>query len=269
MRDHRTPQPANPIVQALTSAIGAGVMLHGWDGAATFCNAQAASLLGLSQEASLEGALHEVLDHAIREDGAAFPPDDFPPTIVARTGAPVREAIMGIQRPSGALSWILVHSAAVLEPGPDGVSVATTFHDVTHLALLEELVALQVAIATLPVGVVVGESPRCGGPRILACNSQFREMVGLSPPEGATANAAGYRIFEPDRRTEVAPEEWPGRKAARLRQPVPGVELHVLRADGAWRVLEVSAAPVRTAAQGRAPAAVVVAVDVSGRRPAR
>jgi PAS domain-containing protein len=134
---------------------------------------------------------------------------------------------------------------------------------VTEHVLVEELLALQAAVASLPIGVVVGEIPPGGGIRIVAYNDRFREMVGAPPPEGRAVAGVGYRVFKPDRLTELPPDEWPGPKAARLGRAIHGVELHVLRSDGSWRVLLTSAAPVHAGGGGRNPGAVVVALDVT------
>ncbi len=269
MRDEGSRRPGDPISRVLSGALGVGVLLHDGAGRCVHCNAAGLSLLGLPDGEPSGRALEEVWRRAIREDGTPFPADTFPPAIVARTGGAVTDVVMGVQRSTGALNWIRIQSAPIPPADPDGVAVVTTLQEVTERGLLEQLLALQAALTTLPVGVVVGESSPGGRPRVMAYNDHFREMVGSPPPEGDTVKEMHYRVFEPDRRTELAPAEWPGPKAARLGQAIHGVELHVLRSDGTWRVLLTSAVPFRSASDSATAGAVVVALDVTSLRPAR
>jgi PAS domain-containing protein len=189
--------------------------------------------------------------------------------VALRTGKSVRNVVMGVYRQDGVVAWIRVDSEPVAPQGADPIVVVTTFREIAEPRLTEELRALQSAIAPLPIGVVVGESPPGSRPRILAYNDQFRQMVGDLPAEGSEARGMTYRIFRADRQTELAPEDWPGCRAARLGEAVSDPELHVLRGDGSWRVLTVSAAPVKTGSDNQGYCAVEVALDITEHRPAQ
>ncbi len=258
-------KPVDAVLRELAVAVHVGVLLHDGTGAVVFCNPAGEAILGTTQDRLHDRGGGTLPWEAVDEDGAPFPAAAFPPLVAVRTGEPVRDVTMGVQRHDGALVWLRLDAEPV---AGDGIAVVTTFREVTEQRLLEELLALQSALATLPVGIVIGENPPGRSPRVLAYNEHFRRMVGAPPAEGSHVGAIHYRIFAPDRRTELAPEEWPGPRAARLGRSIRDVELHVLRDDGTWRILEVSAAPVRSGTHARPHGAVVVAIDVTEQRRA-
>lgn len=95
-------------------------------------NGSAQRILGLKED---EISGRKTLDpswRAIREDGSAFPPEEYPAVLTIRTGMPHSGVVMGVPRPNGPLSWISINSRP-LPPdesgGPSGC--VASFTDVT------------------------------------------------------------------------------------------------------------------------------------------
>lgn len=66
----------------------------------------------------------------LREDGSAMPPDEYPSSRTLRDGVPIRNFVMGIERPDSPTVWLLVSSAPIGDSAlPEMVVVS--FTDVT------------------------------------------------------------------------------------------------------------------------------------------
>ena len=69
----------------------------------------------------------------IQDDGSPFPGEQHPIAITLETGAPQREVLMGVHKPTGELSWISINSSPLLLPGqPLPYAAVATFTDVTE-----------------------------------------------------------------------------------------------------------------------------------------
>lgn len=152
----------------------------------------------------------------------------------------------------------------------DGAIIGVIGHasDVTARRRAVELEALQRAIAHLPIGVVVVRLGDDGVTVVLAQNAAHAAIVGEELRRSTPLTRSGCELFLPDRRTTLAPGEWPGARAARMREPVNDLEIHVRRADGSWRVVSVSATPVDVGAADGERRAIVVLLDVTAQHEA-
>jgi PAS domain S-box-containing protein len=126
--------------------------------------------------------------------------------------------------------------------------------------------ALQAAIATLPIGVVVVEALAEGAFRIVNRNPAFEAIVGPVPEDGRPLGTLPFGTYHADRTTRIPPEEGPGPRAARTGKPTNHQEAHLLRADGTWRVISASAIPIAGSEPKRA---LTVVMDVTGAWEAR
>lgn len=112
-------------------AIDVGMVVQQPDYSITACNAAAERILGLTAD---EIAGRTSLDprwRAIREDGSPFDGEEHPAIVSLKTGEPVRNALMGVETPSGDRRWITINSDPII--GDDGLptAVVSTFVDVT------------------------------------------------------------------------------------------------------------------------------------------
>jgi PAS domain S-box-containing protein len=132
-----------------------------------------------------------------------------------------------------------------------------------------ELEALQTAIETLPIGVVVVEVPRGGPLTVVAFNPTYADLLGSKLEPGMRASAMPAFLFLPDRTTPLPSSEWPGARAVIEGMTIHDVEVHIRRPDGSFRVCSVSAAPVRPTQVDGVRRAVVVLLDQTEAREAQ
>lgn len=52
----------------------------------------------------------------MHEDGSAFPGDTHPSIVALETGSSVRDVVMGVLKPDGTLTWILVNAEIFSDP---------------------------------------------------------------------------------------------------------------------------------------------------------
>jgi signal transduction histidine kinase/CheY-like chemotaxis protein len=109
--------------------------------------------------------------------------------------------------------------------------------------LPSELQLLATTPEPLPIGLSLLEA-RPDGVFVIAYNDRYVQLVGAAPTPEARVGQLPFRVFRPDRLTAYPQSELPGPLAARTGQRVRDQELHVLRSDGRWRVLSVSATPL-------------------------
>jgi diguanylate cyclase (GGDEF)-like protein len=81
---------------------------------------------------------------AVHEDGSAFPGETHPTMVALHTGEAQKNIVMGVHKPSGELTWILINAQPVYRPNQrEPYAVISSFTDIT--ALKEAEVKLQYA----------------------------------------------------------------------------------------------------------------------------
>lgn len=185
--------------------------------------------------------------------------------VTLRTGRPVSNAIMGVQRPDGSRGWISINSQPV-QADSDGVvqAVVTSFHDVTEVReLLEQVRSREARLRT-----ILDSSPLC----VKVVDSDFRLLE---------INRAGLRLLDAD------PEDFtPGADVflplapeyhAVFRQSVADafagqpscIEYEVIGLRGTRRAIEQHAVPLRDPLRPDVITAMLaVSFDVTERRTA-
>lgn len=123
----------------LLQNIRAAVIVHGADTRILMSNPTAQELLGLSEEQMLGKAAIDPAWHFLREDGSSMPSEEYPVNRVLTGRQPVRDLIVGVQRPDrDSLSWFLANA----EPAPNDQGeigeIIVTFVDITRRKRVEE-----------------------------------------------------------------------------------------------------------------------------------
>ena len=119
--------------RSVITTMAEGVVLHQADGRITACNASAERILGLSTQQLMGRTSIDTCWQTIHEDGSPFPGEEHPSMVTLRTGEPQSNIVMGVHKPDGTLTWILVNSQPQFRPGetkPYGV--VTSFSDITE-----------------------------------------------------------------------------------------------------------------------------------------
>ena len=109
-----------------------GVVYHDRSGRITAANPAAGRLLGLEVDQLLGKTPFDPGWHALREDGSDFPPEQHPAMEALRLGLPVRQVVMGVHTPDGALVWLQVHATPLFKQS-ELTEVHASFEDITEL----------------------------------------------------------------------------------------------------------------------------------------
>jgi PAS domain S-box-containing protein len=138
----------------LIDNLNAGVVVHAPDTAIILSNSKADFLLGLSPD-QLRGKV--ALDPGwrfVHEDGTTMPPDEYPVARVVRSGEPLVNQVLGIDRPrDGSRVWVLVSAYPAFHGDGALQHVVVTFIDIsrrkeaeTHLRHAEEALRAETAL---------------------------------------------------------------------------------------------------------------------------
>ena len=123
-------------------SLASGVVVQGTGGRIMEANPAACRILGLSWDQLQGRTSADPRWRSVHEDGSDFPGDQHPAMVCLATGEPVRDVIMGVHKPDGTLTWILINAEPIRDAAgkPTG-SVATTFTDLTEQVRLREELA--------------------------------------------------------------------------------------------------------------------------------
>ncbi len=125
--------------RSVIASMSEGVVIHAQDGTIQTCNPAAERILGLTQDQMKGLTSIDPRWRAIHEDGSPFPGETHPAMITLKTGQRVSNVVMGVHKPDGELTWILVNSEPVLHDSvPTSSAVVATFTDITELKRISE-----------------------------------------------------------------------------------------------------------------------------------
>ncbi len=124
--------------RTVLSALREGVVQQESDGRISSHNPAAERILGLSADELLGRTSADPRWGAVYEDGATYPAAEHPPMRALRTGTVQQGAVMGVRKPSGSLSWLLINAQPLFRPEqPEPYAVVTSFTDITQLKRVE------------------------------------------------------------------------------------------------------------------------------------
>ncbi|HEY7313789.1 MAG TPA: PAS domain S-box protein [Gemmataceae bacterium] len=129
--------------RSVIAAMQDGIVLLDADGSIRACNASAERILGLPADQMLGRTPLDPRWGAIREDGTPLPDEDRPPVVTLRTGQPCANAVMGVRRPDGTVSWLSVNTQPLFHAdGTTLAGVVACFADITDRRRIEETLRL-------------------------------------------------------------------------------------------------------------------------------
>ncbi len=145
--------------RSVVTAMAEGVVVQDAKGVILACNPRAEEILGLTA-AQMQGLSSvDARWRAIHEDGSPFPGESHPAMITLRTGEPQKDVCMGVMKPGGTVSWLLINSQPILlGSAQSSDAVVTTFTDITERRRIEEAVRaseerFRVALQSSPIVV--------------------------------------------------------------------------------------------------------------------
>ncbi len=127
-------------LRLIFDAVADGVVVQDRELGIIRCNAAAERILGLTADQMAGRSSLDPRWRAVREDGQPFPGDEHPAVVALRTGRPVRDVVMGVHLPTGALRWISINAEPLRDLRSDTPIVVSSFSDITARRLLQEQV---------------------------------------------------------------------------------------------------------------------------------
>lgn len=119
--------------RSVVTALAEGIIVQERSGKVQMYNTSAENILGLAEDQMFGRAPLQPGWRVIYEDGSDFPVENYPPMQTLRTGHPCGQAVMGIQKPDGSLTWISVNTQPLFRSGEKlPYAVASSFSDITQ-----------------------------------------------------------------------------------------------------------------------------------------
>lgn len=119
--------------RSVVTSMSEGIVLQTRDGIIQTSNDAAERILGLTTDQMM--GLHSVDPRwrAIHEDGSPFPGETHPSMLSLQTGKVHSDVIMGIHKPDGTLSWIMINSQPMFHQNEaTPYAVVSSFTDITQ-----------------------------------------------------------------------------------------------------------------------------------------
>jgi diguanylate cyclase len=127
----------------LLDAMAEGMVVQDMSGTIISCNAAACQLLGLTEAEVLGRTSKDPRWRTVTELGDDLAGEDHPSMRALRTGVAVRDAVLGLHLPNGALSWLSVNAVPVFNDDGVLVNVVCTFSDITLRKSVEANLVMQ------------------------------------------------------------------------------------------------------------------------------
>jgi PAS domain S-box-containing protein len=117
--------------KVLVDSMFEGMVVQDADGRILSCNASAERLLGLSCDQMIGLKWVDPTWRCVHEDLTDWPGHTHPSLEALATGKPVREAVMGVYKPDGSLTWVTVNAKPLFDDSEIPTSVVCTIRDIT------------------------------------------------------------------------------------------------------------------------------------------
>ena len=181
-----TPQTGEERYHSMLQGVDAGVIVHASDLRITAFNNKAIEILGVTAAQMMSRVPTDPLWSRFRPDGSAMAPEELPAYRALATRRPVRDFVLGFNRPVyGGAVWVLVSANPVLTPQGEVAEVIVTFMDVTARVRAEQALARsekrfkaffeQAGVGVARTDVATGE--------FVEFNRRFCEILGYTPEE--------------------------------------------------------------------------------------
>jgi diguanylate cyclase len=125
--------------RTLITTMSEGLVHQTADGVITLCNPAAENILGLTKDQMMGRTSLDPRWRSVHEDGLPFPGETHPAMVTLKTGEAQSNVVMGVHKPNGELTWILINSQPLYTSStsrPEGV--VCTFTDITERKRLED-----------------------------------------------------------------------------------------------------------------------------------
>jgi PAS domain S-box-containing protein len=246
------------------AALQEGVVVHKADGTIDACNPSAERILGLSSEQINGCTCLDPRWRTIHEDGSPFPGEVHPAMVSLRTGQPISDAIMGVYKPNGTLTWISINSQPLFRAGETlPYAVVASFSDITQrkqaeLELHQLKERLQFLLSSSPA--VIFTCKPSGNYDITYISDNIVTVVGYESVEFLNNRHLWRRSIHPEDAPRIA-----AGLSQLFEQGHHGYEYRLLHKDGTYRWIRSELKLLRDET-GRPLEIVGYAADISGRK---
>ncbi len=146
--------PTDKSLASMVSILAIGVVVVDENGAILTANSSAEGILGIPVDQMKGRTVIDPLWQAIHEDGSPFPVELNPVMLTLHDGEPRTNVIMGVHKPGGEITWLLITSRRIDQPdSAHRFGAVATFNDITEykdrLATQQSLKHSTLRIATL------------------------------------------------------------------------------------------------------------------------
>jgi len=182
----------------MIAAMAEGVILQDVNPDICTCNASAERILGLSADQLLGRSAIDCRWRVIKENGELFSSEEHPLNVTMRTGQALSDAIVGIHKPDGTLTWVNINSQPLFLPNETTPYAAvTSLRDITkrkqiEAALLKSEERFRATFEQAAVGITHASIDG----RFIRVNQKFGEIVGYDREE--LLEKTFYDITHPD-----------------------------------------------------------------------
>ncbi|GAB6907705.1 hypothetical protein JCM12296A_35420 [Desulfosarcina cetonica] len=225
---------------SVVETIREGVILQAASGEILTWNKGAEEIFGIAANDIVGKKTSTIEWSTIHVDGSPYAGKDHPSMITLRTGAPCRNALMGLYRPSGELRWITINTNPLFRDNLSApYAVAISFSDITELKTERDL--MDRIVETSPAGITRWDADG----RIVYANRRAEEILGLGPLPGSK------RAYDPPAWTvtdfdgnPLSGTDLPFATVKRTGKPVDHVRQAIEWPDGKRVLLSINAAPM-------------------------
>jgi PAS domain S-box-containing protein len=202
---------------------------------------------------------------AFHPDGRAIPAHEVPVAEVLRTGQPVKDREILIERPDGTRIMALANIRPLLSDTDDVIGAVNCFQDITDRKRAEEAVkenerSLRELLEGLPAAIYTTDVDG----RITFYNEAAAELWGCRPEIGTATWCGSWKLYHPDG-APMPHHLCPMAMALKQRRPVRGAEAIAERPDGT-RVAFIPYPTLLHDAAGGIVGAVNMLVDITDQK---
>jgi diguanylate cyclase (GGDEF)-like protein/PAS domain S-box-containing protein len=223
------------LYRAALASLGEGVILQGPDSTILAANAAAPRILGLTLDQLMGRTSFDPEWRAVHRDGSPFPGESHPVPVALRERRPVRDVVMGVPKPDGRVSWLMVNAEPI--PDADGVppgSVVCSFTDISTQIEVDDRYRLLAENST-DVVVLAGADER---------------VQWVSPSVTAALGWTPLQLCGRELSSLVHPDDLAALTARQRQLAASGVDFgsaqaRYATADGGWRWMAISGRQLR------------------------
>jgi len=249
--------------RTVVTAMSEGIVLQGSDGSIQACNHAAEIMLGLTADQMMGRTSIDPRWSAIHEDGSVFPGETHPAMVTLKTGKPQSHVVMGVHKPDGNLTWILINTQPIFHSHsslPD--AVVASFTDITQLKKISEALqeserrfrTISEMISNYTYGFLVLED---GNLKHEWTAGAFETITGYTPPELAKLGGWAKIIYSEDMLITQ-------KRAERLLKGQESIdEFRIITKSGEIRWLRDYARPIKDKITGRVTSILGAAQDLT------